>query len=53
MEVLKISHENDLSTKNKQIEELKVDLEKYKDIPTAKEFINEALTLNTLLLKQK
>jgi len=53
MEILRISHENGLSTKNKQIQELKSDLAKYKDIPTTEEFINEALTLNNLLSKQK
>lgn len=53
MEVLRISHENDLSAKNKEIQELKGDLVKYKDIHTIEELFNEDLTLNTLLLKQK
>ena len=53
MEVLKISHENDLSSKNTLIRELREDLTKYEGIPTAGEFIKEALALNALLSKQQ
>ena len=53
MEILKISHENDLSIKNTLIKELREDLTKYEGIPTAEEFIKEALALNSLLSKQQ
>lgn len=39
MEVLKISHEADLSAKNMQLQELKQSLERYKNAPSTKEFI--------------
>ena len=53
MEVLKISHENDLSRKNTLIKELREELTKYEVIPTAGELIKEALALNALLSKQQ
>ena len=52
MEVLKNSHESDFSNKDTLIKELREDLTKYEGIPTAKEFIKEALALNALLSKQ-
>ena len=39
MEVLNISHENDLSNKETLIKELRENLTKYEGIPTAGEFI--------------
>ena len=51
--MLKISHENDLSSKNSLIEQLREDLTKYEGIPTAEEFIKEATTLSALLSKQQ
>lgn len=53
MEVLKIRHEADISTKNMQIQELQEAMEKYEDVPTINEFIKEALELNYLLSKQQ
>ena len=47
MEVLKINHENDLSSKNTLIRELREYLTKYEGIPTAEELIKEALALNS------
>ena len=47
--MLKISHENDLSSKNSLIEHLREDLTKCEGIPTTEEFIKEALELNALL----
>ena len=51
MEVLKISHEADISAKNMQLPNLQQAMEIYKDVPTIEEFIKEALELNSLLLK--
>ena len=53
MEVLKISHKNDLSSKNTLIKELREELTKYEGIPTVEEFIKETLALNALLSKQQ
>lgn len=53
MELLKISHEEDISVKNMQIQDLKQATEKYKDAPIFDEFIKEALELNSLLTKQE
>ena len=53
MEVLKISHENELSSNDTLIKELREDLAKYEDIPPREEFIKEALALNALLSKQQ
>ena len=53
MEALIISHEADLSAKNMQLQELQQSLDRYKDVPTAEEFIKEALELNSLLVKQQ
>jgi len=47
MEVLKISHKADISAKNMQLQELQKAMERYKDVPTTKEFIKEALELNS------
>ena len=41
MEVLKISHEADISVKNMQIQELQESMEKYRDVPIVNEFIKE------------
>ena len=51
MEMLNINHENDLSSKNSLIEQLREDITKYEGIPTIEEFIKEALALNSLLSK--
>jgi len=53
MEVLKISHEADISAKNMQIQGLQEAMEKYEYVPTLNEFIKYALQLNSLLLKQQ
>jgi len=53
MEVLKISHEADISSKNVQIQELQEAIAKYKYVPTIYEFIKEALELNSILSKQQ
>ena len=53
MEVIKISHENDLSRKDTLIKDLRKNLIEYEGIPTVKEFIKEALALNALLSKQQ
>lgn len=51
MEVLKIIHEADILAKNMQLQEMQQSMERYKDVPTTKEFIKEALELNSLLVK--
>jgi len=53
MEVLKISHEADISAKNVQLQDLQKAMEKDKDVLIFKEFIKDALKLNSLLLKQQ
>ena len=53
MEILKISHEVDISAKNMQIQEFQEAMEKYKYVPIVDELIKEALGLNSLLSKQK
>jgi len=53
MEILKISHENDISAKNMQLQEMQQSMERYKDVPTTEEFIKKALELNSLLVKQQ
>ena len=53
MEVLKISHENDLSIKDTLIKELREYITKYEGISAAEEFIKEALALNALFSKQQ
>jgi len=49
MEVLKISHKEDISAKNMQIQELQEAMEKYQNVPTTNEFSKEALEINSLL----
>ena len=51
LEVLKISHEVDISAKNMQLQDLQQSMEIYKDVPTIEEFIKEVLELNSFLLK--
>jgi len=53
MEVLRIRHGENISTKNIQIQELQEAMEKYKYVPTVNEFIKEALDLNSILSKQQ
>lgn len=53
MEVLRISHEVDISTKNMQIQELQETMKKYKHVPTIDEFIKEELELNSILSKHQ
>jgi hypothetical protein len=53
MEVLKISHEENIFVKNIQIQQVQEAMEKYRDVPSVYEFIKEALKLNSLLSKQK
>ena len=53
IEMLKISHENDLYSKNSLIERLRGYLTKYEGIPTIEEFIKGASALSALLSKQK
>ena len=53
MEVLKISHEADISAKNMQIQELQEAMEKYENVTTIDEFITDALELNSLLSKKQ
>jgi len=53
MEVLKISHEADISVENMQLQEMQQAMERYKDVPTIEEFIKEALELSSVLVKHK
>lgn len=53
MEVLKISHEADISAKNIQLQEMQQSMERYKEFPSTEEFIKEALELNSLLVRQQ
>lgn len=49
MEVLKISHEEEIFAKNMKIQEFQEAMEKYEDVAIVIEFIKEALELNSLL----
>lgn len=51
MDVLRISHEADISAKNTQLQAWQQAMEIYKDVPTIKDFIKEALELNSLIVK--
>lgn len=53
MEVVKISHEANISAKNMQLHEMQQCMERYKDVTTTEEFIKEALELNSLLVRQQ
>jgi len=53
MEVLKISHEADISAKNMQLQALWQATESYNDVPTIEEFVKEPLEVNFLLMKQQ
>ena len=53
MEVLKISHQADMSAKNMQPQEMRQAIERYKGVPITEDFIKEALELNSLLVKQQ